>query len=285
MVYPRFMDNQPTGRGVYVVRRILAVLVLLLLLALLVPQAYQALLGPRDETGSGVQETAVVGSFGDDEGQEEDVLNGETAGVADKVAEQEDDSDNPSHSGEASVGEGAAKTSRGLETSDDEYGGEESIELDADLVRVAEVFEEVAVGDVDQTVPTPVIDAGDQQSIQPIVPVDLLATAEPVMSEDVIIPQGLTYYDYPVYYEDPAYYDYPIYYGDPAYYDYAVYYGNPAYYEYPVYYEEQILEESETSYTYYVAAVATTSTQEEGGAAAYAAVGGGGGAYAATSTG
>jgi hypothetical protein len=279
MVYPGSMDNQPTGRGVYVVRRILAVLVLLLLLALLVPQAYQALVGPRDGTGSGVQESADVGNSDEDESHEEGVSNGETDGVADKVTVQEYDPDNPSYSGGASVNEAAAKTSRSRETSDDEYGGEESIELGADLVGVADVLQEVAVGEVDQTLPTPVIDAGDQQSIQPIVPAEpivpdnLLVNAEPIVSEVVVVPQGPTFYDYPIYYEDPTYYDYPFYYGDSAYYDY------------PVYYEEQSVEESETLDTYYGVAVATASTQEEGGATAYAATGGGGGAYAATSMG
>jgi hypothetical protein len=69
------MDDQPTGRGVYVVRRILAVLVLLLLLALLVPQAYQALLDARDETGSGVKETADVSGSKSDGSYEKGALN------------------------------------------------------------------------------------------------------------------------------------------------------------------------------------------------------------------
>src|SRR5919112_4840921 len=128
MVYPRFMDDPPTGRAVYVVRRILAVLVILLVLALLVPQGYQALLGPRDETGSGVQDTADVGSSGVDGGHEEVASNGETAGVADDVAEQEGASDNPSYRGETGVSDGAARTSHGLDTRDDEYGGQVTIE-------------------------------------------------------------------------------------------------------------------------------------------------------------
>src|SRR5918995_7387932 len=41
------------GRGVYARRRLLAVLVVLLLLALLVPRACQALLGSNEDTGQG----------------------------------------------------------------------------------------------------------------------------------------------------------------------------------------------------------------------------------------
>src|SRR5215213_5476429 len=43
----------PGGRGVYARRRLLAVLVVLLLLALLVPRACQALLGSNEDTGQG----------------------------------------------------------------------------------------------------------------------------------------------------------------------------------------------------------------------------------------
>jgi hypothetical protein len=287
MVYPEIMDGRSSGQGVYVIRRILAVLVILLLLALLVPQAYQALLGPRDEAGSGPQETADVGSSGIDGSHEEGAVNGETASVADEVAEKEDTSDNPSYIGDTGVSESAARMSRGLETSEDEYGGEESIELDADLVGVAAVLDEVALREVDHTVPTPVIDAGGQQFLQPIltaepiVPVNLLAAVEPIIVEDTILPQDSTYYDYPIYYEDP----YPVYYEYPTYYDYAAYYEDPAYYDYAVYYEEQVFVDSDTLDTTYNTAAVTVSAQEDGGATAYAAAEGGAGAYAAISTG
>src|SRR5918994_3796794 len=116
MLYPRFMDDQPTGRGVYVVRRILAILVVLLVLALLVPQAYQTLLGPRDETGSGMQDMADVGRYGKDGSHEDGGANGETARVADDLAEREDAYYNPLYSSETGVSDGAARTSRDLET-------------------------------------------------------------------------------------------------------------------------------------------------------------------------
>jgi hypothetical protein len=291
------MDDQPTGRGVYVVRRILAVLVLLLLLALLVPQAYQALLDARDETGSGVKETADVSGSKSDGSYEKGALNRATGSVAEDVAKQDDDLGNPSHNGE--TGLSAAGTSRSVETSEgEEYGGRESIESGADLTGVANVFEEVAVGEGGQTVANPVVDAVGQQPFQPMLPaeptvtVDLLSSVEPI-SLDAIFPQDQTYYDYPIYYEDPyaayyddpAYYDYAAYYGDPAYYDYAAFYDNPAYYDYAPYYEEQVFIGSGTLDIYYDAAVVSASAQEDGGTGAYAAAGGGAGAYAAVSTG
>jgi hypothetical protein len=64
---PGSSRSRTAGRGVYVRRRILAVLVVLLLLALLVPRACQALLGSNEDTGSredrktGAAETATGG--------------------------------------------------------------------------------------------------------------------------------------------------------------------------------------------------------------------------------
>jgi hypothetical protein len=275
MVYPATMGDQPNSRGVYTVRRILAVLVVLLLLALLVPQACQALLEPRDETGSGPQETADVGSSGNDGSHEEGAVNGETASVADEVAEQEDASDNPSYSGEAGVSETAPRTFRGVENSEDEDGGEENVELEFELVGVADVLEEGAMGEVGQIVPTSVTDAGKQQAVETqlpvesMVPVDLTASAEPTFLEDLIVTQDTTYYGYSTNYDDPAYYgdwasyDDLAYYGDSAYYDELSYSGDWAYYNDSAYYEEYLAayeeylaayEEYLTAYDEYLAA-------------------------------
>src|SRR5918997_1702092 len=48
------------GRGIYVTRRVLAALVVLLLLVLLVPWACQNLIGSGEQPGSGSSETADV---------------------------------------------------------------------------------------------------------------------------------------------------------------------------------------------------------------------------------
>jgi hypothetical protein len=271
------MNDQPTGQWVYLVRRIMAVLVLLLLVALLIPHAYQALLGPRGETSSGVQESADSGGSDNSGSYDEGASNGVASSAADDVAKQgEDVSDSLSSSGQTDVSDGVTTAARYRETDgEDYYGGVESDEATPDAAGEDDVPDEVAVGEAEQTVPTPVVDVGSQQSIQPILstepvgPLELLTSAEPITSEDTITPQNLAYYDYPVYYEEPTYYDYSDYY-DSAYYDYSDYY-----------YEEQMLEGWYPSGNYNSAAVATASVQAGGGATAYAAVGGGATAYAA----
>ena len=228
-----------------------------------------------------------MGGSGNDGSHEEGALNGVAGGAADEAAKQDDDSDNSSNSGETGLSDVAKTTSRGLETGEgEEYGGEESIEPDANLIGVADVLEEVAVGEVGQTLANPVVDALGQQSFQPAlpveptIPVDLLVSVEPI-TEDTTLPENRTYYDYPIYYEDP----YAAFYDDPAYYDYATYYDDPAYYDYAPYYEEQVFVGSDTLDTYYGAAAVTASAQEDGGTGAYAAAGGEAGAYAAVSMG
>src|SRR4051794_38335944 len=200
MVYHGFMNKQLTGQWVYLVRRIMAVLVILLLVALLVPQAYQTLLGPRGETGFGVQEPSDMGDSGNNGSYDEDASNGVASSVADDVAKQDEDvSDSLSSSGQTGVSDSTATASRGRETDGDDYGGAESDEATTDAAGVADVSDEVAVGEVEQTVPTPVVDVGSQQSIQPILPaeqvgpLELLASAEPIIFEDTITPQDPTY--------------------------------------------------------------------------------------------
>ena len=52
------------GRGVYVARRIVAALVVVLLLALLVPRACQAFTGSEEEPGSEASQVTEVGDAG-----------------------------------------------------------------------------------------------------------------------------------------------------------------------------------------------------------------------------
>ena len=72
----------------------MAVLVILLLVALLVPQAYQALVEPRGGTGSGVQESADMGDSSNDGSHDEDASNGVASSVADDVSKQDEDVSN-----------------------------------------------------------------------------------------------------------------------------------------------------------------------------------------------
>jgi hypothetical protein len=266
MLYPKSMGNQPYGRGVYLVRRILAVLVILLLLALLVPQACQAVLEPRDETDSSTQDPANVGKSGDGESHEEGVSHEETPGVMEDVAEQEDVPETPSFSSEAAVSEIAPRTFRGLDISEDEDGGEENAELQFELDGVADILEERAVGEVDPIVPTSVADAGERQAFEPqlpgesMVPLDLTGSAEPTFTEDLLVIEDTTYLGYSTDYEDPAYYgdwtnyDDLTYYGDSAYYDDLSYYADWAYYNDWTYYGDPAYEGYLAAYEEYLAA-------------------------------
>ena len=218
-----------------------------------------------------------MGDSSNDGSHDEDASNGVASSVADDVSKQDEDvSNSMSSSGQTGVSDGVATASRDRETDGENYGEVESDEATPYAAGVADVSDEVAVGEAEQIVPTPIVDVGSQQSIQPILPaeqvgpLELLTSAEPAIFEDTITPQDLTYYDYPVYYEEPTYYDYSDYYYDPVYYDYSDYY-----------YEEQMLEGWYPSGNYYSVAVATASVQAGGGATAYAAVGGGATAYAA----
>jgi hypothetical protein len=278
------MDNQPANRSVYLVRRIVAALVILLLLALFVPQACQALFGSGG-TGSGAQDTADVNSSSGDD--EENATNEETDDATEEVAIQEDATNHATEeqsdsSGESGASDGTRRSFGGVEANEDEYSGIENIEIDAEPAGAAEVPEEVAIGEVDEVGPIPVIDAGGQQPIQPMLPVEWTVPvgsitpiepailAEPIAAEVPIVPEEPIFY----YYEDIPYYDYWAYYyedipyyEDPAYYDYLAYY-----YEDPSYYEEQSMAVPDFLDPYDTAAFETVSEEEGGSSGAYAAI-------------
>ena len=258
------MDNQPANRSVYLVRRIVAALVILFLLALLVPQACQALFGSGG-TGSGAQDTADVNSSSGDD--EENATNEETDDAT-EVAIQEDATNHATEeqsdsSGESGASEGTRRSFGGVEANEDEYSGIENIEIEAEPAGAAEVLEEVAIGEVDEVGPISVIDAGGQQPIQPMLPVEWTVPvgsitpiepailAEPIASEVPIVP------------EEPIFY----YYGDIPYYDYWAYY-----YEDPSYYEEQSMAVPDFLDSYDTAAFETVSEEDGGGSGAYAAI-------------
>jgi hypothetical protein len=235
----------------------------LLLLALLVPQACQALLEPRDETGPRTQDTASVVSSGEGGSRQAGVSNEESAGVIDQVAEQKDAFDNPSYSSETGASETGQRTFGGAGSSEDEVGGEENVELQFELIGAVNVLEEGAVGEVGKVVPTSVGEAGEQQAIapqspvEPMVPVDLTASADPTFLEGLLAPQDTTYLGYYTNYDDSAYYyDDLSYYDDSAYYYDSTYYGDPAYEEYLAAYEEYLATYSEylAAYEEYLAA-------------------------------
>src|SRR5215217_8433265 len=94
----------PGGRGVYARRRLLAVLVVLLLLALLVPRACQALLGSNEDTGQGEGQRSGAAGKAAGAGAKEDAgdagasnadtgnAGAEKSGTQDKAGKQDDSS-------------------------------------------------------------------------------------------------------------------------------------------------------------------------------------------------
>ena len=126
-IAPERARSGTSGRSVYARRRILAILVLLLLLALLVPRACQALLGSDEDAGSRQDRQAgaagAATEAGAEEGGAEDADAGSTdAGNTD--AEKSEDND-PSSRGAPFVeddepdGEGASGTEDGDEAAPD----------------------------------------------------------------------------------------------------------------------------------------------------------------------
>lgn len=189
------------GRGVYVVRRIVAALVVLLLLVLLVPRACQALF-PEEESGSRAPETAVT---------DEDI-----------VAEQADTADGSLDDGEIDARGGTGSPTGGTEAG--RSGNSE--ELSAEVVNITEVVANLEAplleGSTasDQAVPVPTLpstDAGDQQ--QPVQPV---AQQEPV--QPIAQPAGppALHEVEPVFFfeEEPIFFEEePIFFGEPVFFE------------------------------------------------------------------
>ena len=201
------------GRGVYVVRRIVAALVVLLLLVLLVPRACQALF-PEEESGSRAPETAVT---------DEDI-----------VAEQADTADDSLEDGEIDARGGTGSPTGGTEAG----RSENSEELSAEVVNITEVVANLEAplleGSTasDQAVPVPTlpsIDAGDQQ--QPVQPVAQQEPVQPIAQpagppalyevepiffevEPIFFEEDRLYFGEPVFFEEPFLLEAPILFGN-----------------------------------------------------------------------
>ena len=196
------------GRGVYVVRRIVAALVVLLLLVLLVPRACQALF-PEEESGSRAPETAAT---------DEDI-----------VAEQADTADGSLDDGEIDARGGTGSPTGGTEAGRSENGEE----LSTEVVNITEVVANLEAAPLlegstasDQAVPVPALpstDAGDQQPVQPV------AQQEPVQS--IAQPAGppALFEEEPVFFEGE-----PIFFGEP------VFFEEPFLLEAPILFENNI---------------------------------------------
>src|SRR5918997_797900 len=190
------------GRGIYVTRRVLAALVVLLLLVLLVPWACQNLIGSGEQPGSESSETADVDTS--DEGGEEAAKDEEAAMDDDSAAERA----NTARSSDSETGSEDDEEGFG----DEEDGGASDVELDP-LGSVAG-FE--AVGSAGQIPPTLDLGAANQLAIQPVAPTEPVFLALPpapaesplVPAEPIIPAEPYLFEDPPFAFEEPPVADY-----------------------------------------------------------------------------
>ncbi len=202
------------GRGVYVVRRIVAALVVLLLLVLLVPRACQALF-PEEESGSRAPETVAT---------DEDI-----------AAEQADTADGSLEDGEIDARGGAGSPTGGTEAGRSENSEELSAEVVVDITEVianleAPLVEDGPAGDQAAPVPTiPSTDAGDQQQpVQPIAqpePVQPITQPEPIAQPavpPVLFEEASVFFGEPVFFEEE-----PIFLGGPVFFEEPFLLGEP----------------------------------------------------------
>ncbi len=185
------------GRGIYVTRRVLAALVVLLLLVLLVPWACQNLIGSGEQPGSESSETADVDTS--DEGGEEAAKDEEAATDDDSAAERAD-------TARGSDGEtGSEDDEEGF--GDEEDGGASEVELDP-LGSVAGLE---AVGSAGQIPPTLDPGAANQLAIQPVAPTEPVFLAlPPAPAESPLVPAEPIIPAEPVLFEDPTLFEDPF---------------------------------------------------------------------------
>jgi hypothetical protein len=182
---------QEPGRGVYLARRIVALLIILLVLILLVPRACQALLGPGEEESSGptVPETSVT---------EES-----TTGLTEETAQQ----GSTAGGGETNVEVSISETASGAGAGEEESVQALDMQAAADLTGTAVSFEapitpisESAITDMNINQPAPLPEVGLQQQevVQPVTfeePVFFEESPffeEPMFLEEAVTPEEPT---------------------------------------------------------------------------------------------
>jgi hypothetical protein len=206
------------GRGVYTVRRILAVLIVLLLLVLLVPQACQALLGTGNESGSGAPDTADVNGSGDEE---------DAAPVEETTGDMESAEQESTEQGSATESSPEDQQASSEEdASEDEDDDAQNVEFDAALAQVDVELDAAVNGGVNELAPVPMVDLALQQEIQPI------ALGEPIIFEQPIIVESPVPLEPPVIPAQPIIQE-PILLEEPA------FFGEPIPFEEPIFFEEE----------------------------------------------
>ena len=213
------------GRGVYVVRRILAALVVLLLLVLLVPRACQALF-PEEESGSRAPETAAT---------DEDI-----------AAEQADTADGSLDDGEIDARGGTGSPTDGTEADRSENSEELSAEVVVNITEVVANLEAPLVEDGiagDQAAPAPTLpdtDAGEQQPVQPITQQQ---PVQPITQQELVQPIAqpavppVLFEAEPVFFGGPVFFEAePVFFGEPGFFE-----AEPVLLEEPILFENRLL--------------------------------------------
>src|SRR5919199_3849030 len=204
---------QEPGRGVYLARRIVALLIILLVLILLVPRACQALLGPGEEKSSGptAPETSVT---------EES-----TTGLTEETARQ----GSTAGGGETNVEVSISETASGAGAGEEESVQALDMQAAADLTGTAVSFEapitpisESAITDmnINQPAPLPEVGLQQQEAVQPV-----------TFEEPIPFEQSTPLVEAQVPLEEPAFL------GKPAFFEESPFLGEPVSFEEPVFFE------------------------------------------------
>lgn len=226
--------GQGSGRGVYLARRIVAVLVILLLLVLLVPRACQAFLGPEEEPAPFTPDTGIT---------DEEIVGEAEDTPADRETEDEISPDEIAPATDVGEDEGA-QAQRELEAAADLAGTVAGLE--------APLGQAGIIGHVPEPAPVPI--SAIQQPVQPPPPVaQPTLPAEPVIPAEPVLPAEPTPLAEPVPFAAPSFFERSL-------------VEDPLYFEQPTFLEEGIVPEKTPSDT----RDAAPDTGDKGGAVAVA---------------
>src|SRR5215217_2270941 len=178
------------GRGVYLARRIVAALVVLILLVLLVPRACQAFLGPEEEPSSIEPEKSAT--------EEETVGETEGAPVERGTTTEEVSAVSPDDA------------AHGTDVVAEAEAAEPRWDLEAPL------GQGYIIGEVNQTAPVPGFGAA-QQAVQPLPPGQPISSAEPIVAEPILsaepvvaeptLPAEPIFFEGPIFFEEPLFFE------------------------------------------------------------------------------
>ncbi len=227
--------RQGPGRSVYTVRRILAVLIVLLLLALLVPQAGQAIRGTGSESGSGAPSTEDVESSG---GDEVDAATAEETIGGTESAEQESTEQGSATESGSEDEQASSEDDVGQASGEDEDEDAQNVEFEASLAQIDVELDAAIDGGVNEIAPVPVVDLSLQQQVQPIALGEPVVLAQPIIVEGPLPPEPPVIpvqpiIEAPILLEEPAFFGMPFPFEGPIFFE-----EEPTFIDEPTYFEE-----------------------------------------------